>query len=140
MKFEKAKRNITNLIREGKFPYSIDDVYNSVGIFDWWKNTLSKADLENMLRFLNTAEKYGFTGKVGFKVGVTGCANGMWATRTDDPDSKDKAFLYRSFTTDYTNWDAMTRDGKFISVMSGKEFTRMSELVKWVNENWNEIL
>ena len=53
------------------------------------------------------AIKLGYTGYVCFKVGVAGCANGMWANKlpTTDGYSPKCEFLYRSFTTNYTYWD-----------------------------------
>ena len=55
----------------------IDRVYDELSIFDWWKNTLSLTDLKNMYRFLNIAHKLGYNGYVCFKVGCSGCSNGM---------------------------------------------------------------
>ena len=87
--------------------YRMDDVYARLSIFDWWTDTLSYSHLRDMRTFLREAIKLGFTGYVCFKVGASGCANGMWAHKKDSEDgfSPDGDFLYRSFTPDYTCWD-----------------------------------
>ena len=85
----------------------IDNVYNELSIFDWWKDYLSVSDLKKMKSFLTFAIEHGFDGYVCFKVGVSGCGNGMWAHTepTTDGHSPDCDFLFRSFTPDYTEWD-----------------------------------
>lgn len=92
------------------------DVCNQLSIFDWWKDRLTVADLNNMRRFLEVAIELGFTGYVCFKVGVTGCANGMWAHvhESEDGYSPKGACLYRSFTPAYTYWSFCTEDGDWI--------------------------
>lgn len=94
----------------------IDRVYDELSIFDWWKNTLSLTDLKNMYRFLNIAHKLGYNGYVCFKVGCSGCSNGMWASKETSTDgySPDGDFIYRSFTPDYISWDAEV-DGELLS-------------------------
>lgn len=92
------------------------DVYKRLSIFDWFKDTLSQRNLTEMAGFLREAIKLGFTGYVCFKVGVSGCANGMWAhtelsTNGHSPDGGE--CLFRSFTPDYTYW-GFTRNGKWI--------------------------
>lgn len=86
---------------------------NDLSIFDWWVEDLSLTRLKEMRAFLKEAIKLGYTGYVCFKVGVSGCANGMWANKlpTTDGYSPKCEFLYRSFTTDYTYWD-ITFEGK----------------------------
>ena len=91
------------------------DCCDDLSIFDWWVDDLSISRLKEMRTFLREAIKLGFTGYVCFKVGVSGCANGMWAhklpsTNGYSPDDCD--FLYRSFTTDYTYWDVTYADEK----------------------------
>ena len=83
------------------------EVCHELSIFDWWVNDLSISRLKEMRTFLKEAIKLGYTGYVCFKVGVSGCANGMWANKlpTTNGYSPDCEFLYRSFTTDYTYWD-----------------------------------
>ena len=95
----------------------IDWNYDKYSIFDWWKSNLSKTDLKNMKSFLGTAIKLGFTGYVCFKVGVSGCANGMWAhiEETTDGYSPDGDFIYRSFTPDYVDWDCHVNGESIIS-------------------------
>ena len=78
---------------------SIQEVYEDLSIFDWFKEDLTKSDLKDMIRFMNEAIKLGYTGEVSFKVGAAGCANGMWAYHEDDDDC-----LYKSFTPSYNYW------------------------------------
>lgn len=87
-------------------PYKVRDVCNRLSIFDWWKETLSESNLKDMRTFLKEALKLGFTGYVCFKVGATGCANGMWAYKelSTTGYSPDCDHLYRSFTPEYTLW------------------------------------
>lgn len=90
----------------------IEDVYEELSIFDWWKNDLSLNNLKDMRAFLKTAIKLGYKGYVCFKVGVSGCANGMWAHTEESTDgySPDSDCIYRSFTPAYTRWDAQVND------------------------------
>ena len=87
-------------------PWNIEAVYNQLNIFDWFKDKLSVTDLKKMRAFLKQAQKLGFGAYVDFKVGVSGCANGMWAYKEPSTTgySPDGDHLYRSFTPDYTEW------------------------------------
>ena len=81
---------------------------DDLSIFDWWTDYLTLGELKTMRTFLREAIKLGYTGYVCFKVGASGCANGMWADRqptTDGYSPRGGDFLYRSFTPDYTYWD-----------------------------------
>lgn len=91
---------------------SIDNNCSELSIFDWWKDRLSKNDLKHMRSFLNEAIKLGYTGYVCFKVGVSGCANGMWAHKEETTNgySPDGDYIYRSFSPDYTYWDIKLGD------------------------------
>ena len=95
-----------------KYGYRIRDVYDKLSIFDWWPERLKKTHLMQMRQFCKTAIKMGYTGYVCFKVGATGCANGMWAHKEESLDgySPDGDFIYRSFTPEYTYWDASIND------------------------------
>jgi hypothetical protein len=87
---------------------SMYDVCNELSIFDWWVNYISVNHLKQMRTFLKEAIKLGYTGYVCFKVGASGCANGMWAYKTPTVDGfspREGAFLYRSFSPDYTYWE-----------------------------------
>lgn len=86
--------------------YKISKVYDDLGIFDWWIEYLSKSQLLDMKKFLKEAIKLGYTGYVCFKVGASGCANGMWAYKkeSDTGFSPDGEFLWKSFTPDYYEW------------------------------------
>ena len=101
-------------------PYSrllIDDCYKEFSIFDWWPKYLTKSKLYEMRQFLKEAIKLGYTGYVCFKVGATGCANGMWAhteLETDEGYSPNNCpVLFRSFTPAYRYWDVTDKDGNW---------------------------
>lgn len=94
----------------------ISDVCDELSIFDWWNDWLSKSQLEDMRKFLREALKLGFTGHVCFKVGATGCANGMWAyteTTTDGYSPRNCRTLFKSFTPAYNYWDVSDDNGEF---------------------------
>lgn len=93
--------------------YSMERVSKQLSIFDWFVYELSQTRLKEMRSFLKTAIKLGYTGYVCFKVGATGCANGMWAYKalSENGYSPDGECLYRSFTPAYTSWDAQLKDG-----------------------------
>jgi hypothetical protein len=92
----------------------IDVVYDELSIFDWWKDKLSISQMKQMRTFLKEAIKLGYTGYVCFKVGASGCANGMWAYKepTTTGYSPDCDAIYRSFTPDYTYW-SFIKDGRW---------------------------
>ena len=61
-------------------------VCERLSIFDWWVDTISQTKLQDMKKFLQEAIKLGYTGYACFKVGATGCANGMWAYKEESED------------------------------------------------------
>ena len=91
----------------------ISGVCNELSIFDWWNNNLSLTQLKDMRKFLKEAIKLGYTGYVCFKVGSTGCANGMWAHKEESTNgySPDGDFIYKSFTPEYNYW-SICKDGE----------------------------
>ena len=95
----------------------IQDVYNELSIFDWWPEYLTRSKLKEMRQFLKEAIKLGYEGYVCFKVGATGCANGMWAhteLETDDGYApQDCPTLFRSFTPAYLYWDVTDTEGNW---------------------------
>lgn len=113
---------------------TIDECFEELSIFDWWVDNLSLARLKEMRTFLKEAIKLGYTGYVCFKVGATGCANGMWANKlpTTDGYSPDCDFLYRSFTPAYTYWDityeGRARDDDRLSYRVGKEYDELKTI------------
>ena len=82
------------------------EVCEELSIFDWWGDTLSRSQLKEMESFLKEAIKLGYDGYVCFKVGATGCANGMWAHKelSKTGYSPDGECIYKSFTPDYNYW------------------------------------
>jgi hypothetical protein len=97
-------------------PRQISQVYGELSIFDWWPERLSLAHMKQMRTFLKEAIKLGYTGYVCFKVGASGCANGMWAhkeegkAKGEDVYSPDGDAIYRSFTPDYTYYSFRKND------------------------------
>ena len=113
-----------DILSRGKWSWErkvrIDKVYDVLSIFDWWKEDLSISQLKDMRRFLKTAISLGFDGYVCFKVGATGCANGMWAHKapTTDGYSPNGPSLYKSFVCDYNCWDVDLGNG-FLAKTAG---------------------
>ena len=95
--------------------YRIASVCDELNIFDWWNENLSKSQLQDMKKFLKEAIKLGYTGYVCFKVGATGCANGMWAYKEESTTghSPDGETLYKSFTPAYNEWSFKNADGEW---------------------------
>lgn len=93
--------------------FKIRDVCDKLSIFDWWDEYLSYTQLLSMHEFLETAIKYGYTGYVCFKVGMKGCAHGMWAHKAEnDTDSApDGEFLFHSFRNGDNYWVIDFGDG-----------------------------
>lgn len=94
----------------------IRDICNELSIFDWWNEYLSISQLKDMRKFLKEAIKLGYTGYVCFKVGATGCSNGMWAHKNETKDgySPDGECLYKSFTPAYNYWQVKTANDEWI--------------------------
>lgn len=94
----------------------MEECYKPLSIFDWWKPYLSSGNLKEMKRFLEIAGELGYNGYVCFKVGASGCANGMWAHKKESETgfSPDGEVLYRSFTPDYKTWDCLLPDGEWM--------------------------
>ena len=97
--------------------YHMRDVCDRISIFDWWNDTLSYSQLKDMRSFLVWAGALGYDGYVCFKVGASGCANGMWACKKESENgySPDGEFIYRSFTPEYLTYDAQFADGRLFS-------------------------
>lgn len=94
--------------------WKIDNVYDDLSIFDWWPEYLSQSHLKQMRTFLRNAISAGFDKYCCFKVGASGCANGMWASdvpSTDGHSPDGGRTLYRSFTPDYTYYDVDLGNG-----------------------------
>ena len=111
--------------------YRIVEVCDELNIFDWWNDNLSKTQLMDMRKFLKEAIKLGYTGYVCFKVGATGCANGMWAHKAESTDghSPDGECLYKSFTPAYNYWSFCTADGKWMPE-SDEEFASIKTIAQ----------
>ena len=110
-------KRVEEYLEKPQSRFLIRSVCDDLSIFDWWPEYLSKSKLGEMRQFLSEAIKLGYEGYVCFKVGATGCANGMWAhteLETDDGYSPDNCpVLYRSFTPDYRYWDVTDKDGNW---------------------------
>lgn len=91
----------------------IKSVWRELSIFDTWKDRLSITDLKNMKHFLNTAMELGLRGYVCFKVGASGCANGMWCSdrpSTNGHSPEEGYCIWHSFTPDYNKWSLLDGD------------------------------
>lgn len=111
---EQVLEKVEHYIERGG-SYPMDYVYDDLSIFDWWPKRLTQTHLKQMRTFIKEAIKLGFKGYVCFKVGASGCANGMWAadvpsTNGYSPDNCKT--LYRSFTPDYTYYSVDLNDGR----------------------------
>lgn len=93
----------------------IRQICDDLSIFDWWPERLTVTHMKQMRTFLKEAIKLGYTGYVCFKVGASGCANGMWAYKNETTNgySPDCDAIYRSFTPDYTYW-SFCKDDKWL--------------------------
>ena len=130
-------QELEKLIYKGK-TVKIRDVYDELSIFDWWPETLPISRMKQMQSFLKNAIRLGFTGYVCFKVGASGCANGMWAHKelSTNGYSPDGDVLYRSFSPDYTYWSAKI-NGNWIPAVDGKSYDScktVKELEKLLKE------
>lgn len=106
---ERIKAQLLHKTRKGfyfRYSFFINNVYDELSIFDWWNDVLSMSQLKDMRKFVRTAIELGYDGYVCFKVGATGCANGMWAHKRESTDgySPDGKALYKSFTPAYNYW------------------------------------
>lgn len=88
-------------------------VCDELSVFDWWgSDRIGKTKLKAMRSFIKLALKLGYEGYVCFKIGATGCANGMWAHRAESYNdyAPKGAYLYRSFTPDYVCYSFYSED------------------------------
>lgn len=116
--------------------WRIEDVYKDLSIFDWWPEYLSTSHLKKMKTFLTQAISLGFDKYCCFKVGASGCANGMWASdapTTDGYSPKDCKTLYRSFTPDYTYYSVDLGTG------FGEELKTIREVKEYINGENSDI-
>ena len=130
-----------------RYKTEMDEVFVELSIFDWWTDYISLNQLKQMRTFLREAIKLGYTGYVCFKVGASGCANGMWASKlpTTNGYSPKGESLYRSFTPDYTYWDISYNDEygdkeDHLTKRVGKKFdelTTIKDLENALNETAN---
>lgn len=115
---EKVLERLEQMIERG-CSREIGQVYDDLSIFDWWPERLTITHMKQMRTFLREAIKLGYTGYVCFKVGASGCANGMWAHKEEGKVengsvySPDGDAIYRSFTPDYTYW-SFNKNGKWL--------------------------
>lgn len=128
---------VKKLIADGK-TVAIRDVYDELSIFDWWPDTLPVSRMKQMRSFLENAIRLGYKGYVCFKVGASGCANGMWAHKDETTNgfSPDGDVLYRSFTPDCTYWSAQI-NGVWIPNNTDKKYNScktIKDLEKLIKE------
>ena len=113
------------------------EVCERLSIFDWWVDMLAVSRMKQMRAFLKLAIELGYTGYVCFKVGVSGCSNGMWAHKepTTNGYSPDGDFIYRSFTTDYTCYQIIADGKTYPSGCNWKSITTRAKFKKFIAEN-----
>ena len=135
-------QNVLNALEhhiERGFSRDMRDVCDELSIFDWWTERLSVSQMKQMRTFLKNAIRLGYTGYVCFKVGASGCANGMWAHTepTTTGYSPDCDYLYRSFSPDYTYWAANIGDKTYPA--STDELYNSCKTVKQLEKLLKEI-
>lgn len=135
-------QNVLNVLEhhiERGFSRDVRDVCDELSIFDWWTERLSISQMKQMRTFLKNAIRLGYTGYVCFKVGASGCANGMWAHTepTTTGYSPDCDYLYRSFSPDYTYWVASIGDKSYPA--STDELYNSCKTVKQLEKLLKEI-
>lgn len=126
---------LNKMIDEYWGPLDIDKVYDDLSIFDWWPKKLNIGHLKQMQSFLKNAIKLGYTGYVCFKVGASGCANGMWASKAETTDgySPKGETMYRSFTPDYTYYSVCdANDVWYPSSEHYNEVKTIKQLIKLI--------
>ena len=111
-----------------QYRFKIDAVYEECNIFDWWANTLSLTQLKQMKKFLETAQRLGFTGYACFRVGLSGCSHGMWAHKEESTNgySPDGDVLFHSFRNGDNYWD-----GKINGVWLHEKYPREDHDVRF---------
>ena len=113
----------------------IRDVYRDLNIFDWWCEYLSISQLKDMRANLKTAIKMGYDGYACFKVGVSGCTNGMWFHKENSTNgySPDGDFICHSFTPAYNTWDGFI-NGKYLVDTHEKENYTLKDLKRFIEK------
>ena len=132
----KDYNRIRSLGYSGTKAFNMRAVCTELSIFDWWKETLSLSQLKAMRSFITTAMKLGFNGYVCFKVGASGCANGMWAETAESTDGyspKDSDTLYHSFVAGENYFDCKI-NGKWMH--KGDDYKHnLSDVKKFIVEH-----
>ncbi len=129
MRANEVLENVNKMIEAGSnrkgMKWKIGDVYDELGIFDWWNEYLSVSQLKQMKKFLETAIGLGYTGYVCFKVGAKYCSHGMWAYKADSRNgySPDGACLHHSFRNGDNYWDVCLDDGKWVGTSDHYKLT-----------------
>lgn len=125
MKANEVLKNVELMIERAdnqyRRRYKIWDVCDGLGIFDWWNDYLSVSQLKDMRKFLKEAIKLGFTEEVSFKVGATGCSNGMWAKNQAGEE------LYKSFAPDRNYWSVSDAAGHWFPE---NDYDRLNTMAK----------
>lgn len=120
-------KDYSRITRKGSsLGFKISAIYNECGIFDWFTDALSEAQLKQMRTFLKQAINLGFDGYVCFKVGAKYCAHGMWAHKNESTTgySPDGDVLYHSFRSDENYYDVKL-DDIWLHDVSNKDFGKI---------------
>ena len=109
--------------RGGSYPMTF--VYDDLSIFDWWPSRLTQTHLKQMRAFVKEAIKLGFKGYVCFKVGASGCANGMWAYKEL---SKDEASTLSTYEQAQNSSVSGITENTDIVLLEPREFEETREI------------
>jgi hypothetical protein len=117
--------------------FKIWDICEELGIFDWWPNELSYSQLKQMRSFLKTAISLEFEGYACFKVGSSGCANGMWVHKAESKDgySPDGACIYHSFVSDYRTWDLCDNKENWLNDIFNRYDFTLKEVKQYIKDH-----
>lgn len=135
--FKRMNKHLKYPIRDEYDPITeTSNIYKDLSIFDWWKDNLTRTDLNHMLDFCSLAMVLGFNGYVCFKVGASGCASGMWAhkEKSEDGFSPNGDFIYRSFTPDETYYSI--KDSDIIYPRDKYNAWEKTDLIKYVEHDY----
>lgn len=116
--------------------YPMRSVCEELSIFDWWVDELSYSRLKQMKSFLIVAGKLGYNGYVCFKVGVAGCAHGMWAHKQESTTgySPDGEVLFHSFRSGDNYYDLRLPDGRWGYQIDGKSEHTLAEIKQLIGK------
>lgn len=112
-----------------KEDFTIEFAYEPLNIFDWFRDTLTRKDINDMIEFLQNAIELGYTGYVCFKVGDSDTASGMWARKPNN----EGCFLYHTFSPDCDYYTVYSKKENG-SVKYSNDFKTITEVRNYIEE------